>query len=81
MNCLRFPHAQLDDLKNGLKLYPDLSFAIAMELMLATNQTDKFHGNDINIAYQVLGYVLRHESTQVGLNVTATIKKSFTKVR
>ena len=51
-----------------------------MQLQEATNETDLFHGNDINIAYQVLGYLLRHESKQVGLNVTATIMKSFTKV-
>ncbi|XP_041458442.1 cadherin EGF LAG seven-pass G-type receptor 2-like isoform X3 [Lytechinus variegatus] len=69
----------LENLQNGQKLYPEVSFNIAMKLQEATNETDNFHGNDINIAYQVLGYLLRHESKQVGLNVTATIMKSFTK--
>ncbi|XP_072181687.1 cadherin EGF LAG seven-pass G-type receptor 2-like [Diadema setosum] len=69
----------LNDLKNGMKLYPEVSFAIAEDLQQATNETDDFHGNDINIAYQVLCYILEHESKQVGLNVTATIRRSFTK--
>ena len=38
------------------------------------------YGGDVNITYSVLMIVLNHESKQEGLNVTAAIKSSFTKV-
>ncbi|XP_071817220.1 cadherin EGF LAG seven-pass G-type receptor 2-like isoform X4 [Apostichopus japonicus] len=60
-------------------LEPQTSAAIAFSMWEATTFTPSFFANDVYIAYKILIMLLRHESKQFGVNVTATIKSEYKK--
>ncbi|XP_049550558.1 cadherin EGF LAG seven-pass G-type receptor 1 isoform X4 [Orcinus orca] len=63
--------------RNETQMDGDRSLWLARALRNATRHTDALFGNDVRTAYQLLGRVLLHESSQQGFELAATRDADF----
>uniref|UniRef100_A0A673CF83 Cadherin EGF LAG seven-pass G-type receptor 1a n=1 Tax=Sphaeramia orbicularis TaxID=375764 RepID=A0A673CF83_9TELE len=85
-NCTTFSLAltcsflflQNEDLRrNSSRMDTERSKTIVRMLHSATNNTQKYYGNDVKTAAQLLNRVLQYESQQAGFDLTATRDAEF----
>uniref|UniRef100_A0A673CBB8 Cadherin EGF LAG seven-pass G-type receptor 1a n=1 Tax=Sphaeramia orbicularis TaxID=375764 RepID=A0A673CBB8_9TELE len=81
-NCTTVTFAHLkkmnEDLRrNSSRMDTERSKTIVRMLHSATNNTQKYYGNDVKTAAQLLNRVLQYESQQAGFDLTATRDAEF----
>uniref|UniRef100_A0A667ZZJ2 Cadherin EGF LAG seven-pass G-type receptor 1 n=1 Tax=Myripristis murdjan TaxID=586833 RepID=A0A667ZZJ2_9TELE len=63
--------------RNGSRMDSERSKTIVRLLHSATNNTDRYYGNDVKTASQLLNRVLQYESQQAGFELTAMRDAEF----
>ncbi|KAG2460008.1 CELR1 protein, partial [Polypterus senegalus] len=82
-NCTTITFSELKTMqnekmfRNETKMDGDKSLNIAKILRNATKHTDRFYGNDVKTAYQLLMQILQYESKQQGFDLAATKDVDF----
>ncbi|XP_077449680.1 cadherin EGF LAG seven-pass G-type receptor 1 isoform X2 [Stigmatopora argus] len=87
-NCTTASFAQLTKLvitsqkneelrRNGSRMDAERSKTIVRLLHSATNDTRSYYGNDLKTAARLLNHILRYESRQAGLDLTAARDAEF----
>lgn len=76
-----FPLSQNEDLRrNSSRMDSERSKTIVRLLQSATNNTQRYYGNDVKTAAQLLNHVLQYESRQAGFELTAMRDAEFNEV-